>query len=108
MASGGRQPPDSGERVRARIRGLTPPARQNEVQDENTAVLLLPVALGACSAAAAADWPQWRGPKRERGVSQDKAGLLKMAGGSKKLLARIKDISNGFYDAGGRSATTSI
>jgi outer membrane protein assembly factor BamB len=58
-------------------------------------LLLLCVALGACSKAAAADWPQWRGPKRD-GVSQETGLLKEWPKDGPKLLWQVKDVGDGF------------
>src|SRR5688572_3717549 len=56
-------------------------------------VLLVSVSL--CLAAAAADWPQWRGPQRD-GTSRE-AGLLKeWPKGGPKLLWQLDDIGFGY------------
>jgi outer membrane protein assembly factor BamB len=54
--------------------------------------------------APAADWPQWRGPRRD-GVSQETGLLQEWPQGGPKLLWQLKDIGDGYATpavAGGR------
>ena len=46
-------------------------------------------------AGAAADWPQWRGPRRN-GVSQETGLLKEWPGAGPKLLWQVKDIGEGY------------
>ena len=48
-----------------------------------------------CVIAAAADWPQWRGPNRD-GVSQEKGLLQEWPKEGPKLLWQVKDIGDGY------------
>ena len=55
-------------------------------------------------AASAADWPQWRGPRRD-GVSAEKGLLQEWPQEGPKLLWQLKDIGDGYATvavAGGR------
>jgi len=58
---------------------------------------LVLVGLGCLlgSLAAAADWPQWRGPERT-GISQETGLLQEWPAGGPKLLWQVKDLGQGF------------
>jgi outer membrane protein assembly factor BamB len=46
-------------------------------------------------AAGTADWPQWRGPRRD-GISQEKGLLKEWPKGGPKLIWQLKDIGDGY------------
>src|SRR5260370_5486420 len=48
-----------------------------------------------CLAAGAADWPQWRGPRRN-GISQESGLLKEWPKDGPRLLWRIADIGDGY------------
>jgi outer membrane protein assembly factor BamB len=48
-----------------------------------------------CLSASAADWPQWRGPKRD-GISQETGLLKEWPKSGPKLLWEVKDIGSGY------------
>jgi len=58
-------------------------------------VLLVAVAIGAASLAAADDWPQWRGPNRD-GASKESGLLKEWPKDGPKLVWAAKDIGYGF------------
>ena len=51
--------------------------------------------LGSTLVAGAADWPQWRGPRRD-GFSQETGLLKEWPGEGPKLLWQLKDIGEGY------------
>jgi outer membrane protein assembly factor BamB len=53
------------------------------------------VGLGLCSAAQAADWPQWRGPNRD-GICAETGLLESWPEGGPKLLWEIKGLGTGY------------
>ncbi len=55
----------------------------------------LAIALGMLSFLGAADWPQWRGPRR-MGVSQEKGLLKEWPEQGPRLLWQLKDIGDGY------------
>ena len=60
--------------------------------------LLLPAGLGLlllALVAGAADWPQWRGPRRN-GISQESGLLKEWPKEGPKLLWRLADIGDGY------------
>lgn len=57
--------------------------------------LLLPAVALVAFAAAAADWPQWRGPNRN-GISPERGLLAEWPAGGPKLLWRNADIGEGY------------
>lgn len=57
-----------------------------------TAVCLLPLAL---LTAAAADWPQWRGPERN-GISEEKGFLKEWPKSGPNLVWKVADIGRGY------------
>src|SRR5437868_3685937 len=57
--------------------------------------LLVLVLSFRSSLAAAADWPQWRGPQRN-GISTETGLLKEWPAEGPKLLWQVKDIGNGF------------
>jgi hypothetical protein len=59
---------------------------------------VLPRGFGStllCLAAGAADWPQWRGPRRD-GFSQETGLLKQWPVEGPKLLWQLKDIGEGY------------
>jgi len=58
-------------------------------------LLVVAVGLGCGPAALAADWPQWRGPRRD-GVSQETGLLKEWPKDGPKLLWQVKDVGDGF------------
>jgi len=58
--------------------------------------LLVPAGLGLLSLlAGAADWPQWRGPRRN-GISQESGLLKEWPKDGPRLLWRIADVGDGY------------
>src|SRR5262245_9236889 len=59
-------------------------------------LFLIPISLGiSCLTAGAADWPQWRGPRRN-GISQESGLLKEWPKNGPKLLWQVKDIGDGY------------
>jgi len=58
-------------------------------------ISVLAVVVMTTSAALAADWPQWRGPKRD-GKSEEKGLLKQWPEGGPKLLWQVKDAGSGY------------
>ncbi len=58
-------------------------------------ILAVGFCVVSCSMAAAADWPQWRGPDRD-GVSKESGLLKEWPKEGPKLVWHIKDIGNGY------------
>jgi outer membrane protein assembly factor BamB len=57
--------------------------------------LCLVLSLVLASLAAAADWPQWRGPSRD-GISQEKGLLKEWPKEGPKLVWQVKDLGSGY------------
>src|SRR5687768_11263313 len=51
--------------------------------------------MKSANLAAAADWPQWRGPARD-GVSLERGLLKQWPAGGPKLLWQVNDIGDGY------------
>jgi outer membrane protein assembly factor BamB len=74
---------------------------------QRSAPLVLPLALSLLLPAAAADWPQWRGPNRD-GHSADANLLTQWPAGGPKLLWKTSGLGTGYSSvavAGGRIIT---
>src|SRR5258708_22667939 len=69
---------------------------RNGMQSYRYRYLLLPAGVGILSlAAAAGDWPQWRGPART-GISQETGLLKEWPKDGPKLLWQLPDIGEGY------------